>query len=97
MAFEIWTANTPAGQVEWMPITPYVIGNSLATYLLWSDLLSYDEDVPVTPSGPFLATDPSNPYLIRYLIEKRWLKANFSDAKAVEAPKAQYSCFACRD
>jgi hypothetical protein len=79
LAFENWTANTPGGDVRWVSVRPYIIGASLATYSVWFDLFSYEETVDVTPSGPFLAPDPSNPYLIRYLIQKRWLDSTFSE------------------
>lgn len=79
MAFESWTAKTPDGEVKWISVEPYIVGASSATYSVWSDLFGYDEIVDVTPSGPFLAPEPSNAYLIRYLIQKRWADSTFSD------------------
>lgn len=79
MAFETWSADTPGGKVQWVSVAPYIVGASSATYSLISDLFSYEGLIDVSPSGPFLEPDESNPYLIRYLIQKRWLDSTFSD------------------
>lgn len=82
MAFKKWVAQTPDGQVEWISLEPYIVGASSATYTVWADLLSYDETVDLSPVGPFLPKDPSNPYVVRYLVQRRWLDSTFSE----EAP-----------
>lgn len=65
-----------------MPFMPYVIGSSVATVLVLRELSTASEGIMLSPTGPLVASDPSNAYAVRFLIEQFWPDAEFDS----EAP-----------